>query len=89
MPPAKRYARHKSEQDGKRHQTRRGGGCGTIAAPQPPVTRARHLLPYSPVSMAFRIKGIPALWARRPLCSRADGVAFGAQRRVRGAGGCL
>jgi hypothetical protein len=36
--------------------------------------------------MTAGIEGISALWARRPLCSRADGVAFGAQGWVRGAG---
>jgi len=53
------------------------GGCGTIAAPQPPeprppATQARPPLPRTPPeSMAARFRGIPALWARRPLCSRA------------------
>jgi hypothetical protein len=50
--------------------------------PRARTRRAAH----SAKSMTAGIEGISALWARRPLCSRADGVAFGAQGWVRGAG---
>ena len=66
-----------------------GGGCGTIAAPRPPVAPGKDTLAALRQIQTVGIEGIPGALGAPALCSRADGVAFGGQGWVRGAGGCL